>query len=196
MEYPLQAPGVTVYCGSSAGNSPVYKECAASVGAEIARSGHHLIYGGGRMGLMHAVADACRRAGGHTVALIPGFMVERGWNDPDTTYTVVTADMHERKRNMAAHACGVIALPGGIGTFEELTEIITWRQLGLYAGNIVIMNLGGYYDPLLAQLDAAVSAGFMPADHRRLWDVTSSPEEAVRLATRPSDQPLSLRPKF
>ena len=187
--------GITIYCGSSEGRDPRFAEAAAIVGTEIARRGLTLIYGGGHMGLMGVAGRACREAGGSTRAIIPGFMVERGWNDPASTETVVTADMHERKSLMAAQALGCIAMPGGVGTFEELSEIITWRQLGLFSGNIVILNVARYYDPLLNQIDAAIENGFLPADHRQLFAVTENPAVAVALASAaPGD--LHLHKKF
>lgn len=187
--------GITIYCGSSKGNDPRFAEAARIVGQQIAARGLTLVYGGGSMGLMGEAGRACRQAGGSTCAIIPGFMVERGWNDPQSTSTIVTADMHERKSSMAAAARGVIALPGGVGTFEELTEIITWRQLGLYHGNIVVLNIVGYYDNLIAQVDAAINAGFLPADHRRLFSVTADPSEAVALAAALPEN-LHLHRKF
>lgn len=187
--------GITIYCGSSAGSDPSFIKAAEDVGRAIAQRGLPLIYGGGFMGMMGAASRAARTAGGATVAVIPQFMVERGWNDPDTTETVVTPDMHSRKELLAGHAIGAIALPGGIGTFEELTELITWRQLGLYHGNIVILNTNGYYDHLLAMLDHAMQAGFMPSDHKALWFVTDDPVAAVAAAAaEPSE--LHLRAKF
>lgn len=187
--------GITIYCGSGTGSNPVYADSAHAVGSAIAASGHMLIYGGGRMGMMYAAASACRNAGGETLSVIPDFMVQRGWDDTESTFTIVTPDMHTRKQTFAGRSVGAIALPGGIGTFEELTELITWRQLGLYDGNIVILNIAGYYDALLAQLDKAVEAGFMPADHCRLWDVTDDPVRAVELASRPVST-LTLNRKF
>ena len=177
------AKGITIYCGSCAGRDPRFAEAAAEVGRETARRGLTLIYGGGSTGLMGAAGRAAREAGGRTRAVIPQFMVDRGWNDAESTETVVTPDMHSRKARMAAMATGVVAMPGGVGTFEELAEIITWRQLGLYDGNIVILNVAHYYDALLAQIDSAVEAGFLPADHRRLFAVTENAVVAVALAS-------------
>lgn len=181
--------GITVYCGSCPGANPRFAEAAAVIGSETARLGLPLVYGGGKMGLMGVAGRACREAGGCTRAVIPQFMVERGWNDPDATETVVTPDMHTRKKLMADSARGVIALPGGVGTFEELSEIITWRQLGLYSGNIVILNVSHYYDPLLAQIDRAVDEGFLPASHRSLFAVTENAAVAVALAAAEPSMP-------
>lgn len=190
-----QPEGITIYCGSAPGHDPAFIEAARAIGRAIARSGHPLVYGGGHMGLMGAASEACRADGGTTIAVIPRFMVERGWNDPQSTRTIVTDDMHSRKSTMARMAIGAIAMPGGIGTFEELTELITWRQLGLYHGNIVILNTGGYYDPLLGMLAGAIKAGFMPSDHASLWHVATTASEAVAAAMAPMTT-LNLHRKF
>ena len=176
--------GITVYCGSSAGRNPSYSEAASIVGTEIARRDVPLYYGGGHMGLMGVAGRAVRAAGGVSVAVIPGFMVERGWNDPDASRTVITESMHERKQIIAAQAIGAIALPGGVGTFEELCEIITWRQLGLFEGNIVVLNIDGYYDSWHTQFVKAVEEGFFPSSHLGLFSITSDPAEAVSMALR------------
>lgn len=187
--------GITVYCGSSEGNASVFAEAAAEVGREIARAGLSLYYGGGHMGLMGAVGTAVRSVGGTTVAVIPRFMVERGWNDKNSTRTVITDSMHQRKEFMAAHARGVIALPGGVGTFEELCEIITWRQLGLFKGNIVVLNINGYYEPWREQFVRAVAEGFYPASHLKLFSLVSDPAEAVAIAAA-EDAEDDIKPKF
>lgn len=187
--------GIAVYCGSSGGNNPLYAVAAESVGNELARRGLPLVYGGGHMGLMGAVGRAVRTAGGVSVAVIPQFMVDRGWNDPDSTETIVTPSMHARKETMASLAQGVIALPGGIGTWEELSEIITWRQLGLYYGNIVVLNLLGYYDGFMRQFERAVAEGFFPSSHLELFSFVDNAVEAVeRAAAKLSDS--SIPPKF
>ena len=191
----LPQKGITVYCGSSAGNNPAYARAAEVVGAEIGRRGLPLIYGGGHMGLMGAVGRSVREAGGTTVAVIPRFMVERGWNDASASETVVTESMHERKKLMAECARGIIALPGGVGTFEELCEIITWRQLGLFTGNIVVLNVEGYYDAWRRQFEKAVEEGFFPASHLDLFHITSSPVEAVELASA-AESLHTVDPKF
>lgn len=190
-----QKNGITIYCGSSEGNDPAFASAAEAVGTEIARKGLFLVYGGGKMGLMGVAGRACRNAGGRTVAIIPRFMVERGWNDPESSETLVTDGMHSRKEAMAKAARGIIAMPGGVGTFEELSEIITWRQLGLFSGNIVILNINGYYNGFLSQIDHAVECGFLPPDHRRLFAVALTGQEAVELAAQPSAT-LNLGRKF
>ncbi len=175
---------ITVYCASSTSIDKIYFDAARSLGQEIARRGITLIDGGGSMGLMGAVNDAVIEAGGKAIGVIPSFMVERGWHHKGLTKLEVTDGMHSRKEKMASLADGVIALPGGIGTFEELLEIITWRQLGLFKGNVVIYNIDGYYDNLLAMLDTAVERNFMKADHKTIWTVTTDAQEAVEAAIR------------
>lgn len=191
----METKGITVYCASSTAVSDSYFEAARRLGTLIARSGLPLITGAGNMGLMGAVNDAAISAGGVTIGVIPRFMVERGWHHTGLSQLIVTDGMHSRKETMASLARGVIALPGGIGTFEELMEIITWRQLGLYDGNIVIYNVDGYYDNLLAMLDTAMERGFMKADHSRLWTVANDAAEALAKASAEPDR-LSLTPKF
>ena len=175
-------PGITVYCASSVTVAKVYFEAAESLGKEIVRRGLPLITGAGSMGLMGAVNDAAIKAGGITIGVIPQFMVDRGWHHKGLSRLEITDGMHSRKELMAELSRAAIALPGGIGTFEELLEIITWRQLGLYHGNIVILNVNGYYDDLLKMLDTAIGQKFMKPDHKMLWSVAQSPEEAIEMA--------------
>lgn len=186
--------GITVYCASSTDLAPEYFAAARLLGEEIARTGLPLVTGAGNMGLMGAVNSAAIGAGGFTIGVIPEFMVERGWQHTGLDELIVTPDMHDRKSTMASLARGVIALPGGIGTFEELCEIITWRQLGLFAGNVVILNVNDYYKPLLDMFTAAVGQGFMRPDHVRLYSVATAPREAVEMALAIPD--VTFSPKF
>lgn len=173
---------ITVYSASSGAVAAPYIEAARELGTLIARHGHTLVNGAGRMGLMGAVADACMAAGGEAVGVIPQFMIEQGWHHRGMTRLEVTPDMHARKERMAALSDACIALPGGVGTLEELLEIITWKQLGLYLKPIVVVNVGGYYDPLLAQLQRAADERFMRPAHLDIWRVAATPAEALRLA--------------
>ncbi|MCH5347204.1 MAG: TIGR00730 family Rossman fold protein [Muribaculaceae bacterium] len=173
---------VTVYGASSPAVDDVYKQAAREVGSLLAAHGVGLVCGAGRVGLMGAAIDGALAAGGHATGVIPRFMVEKGWNHPELTEMIVTEDMHRRKETMLRMARGVIALPGGVGTLEELLEAITWRQLGLYHGNIVILNTAGYYNPLIEMLERTIERGFMRGDHSALWQVASTPAEAVDLA--------------
>lgn len=186
---------VTVYCGSSSQLSEIYLNAATALGKEIANAGATLITGAGKTGMMGAVADAALNNGGDVHGIIPQFMVDRGWQHNGLTELEITPDMHSRKSRMAALATGCIALPGGVGTFEELTEIITWKQLGLFKGNVVIYNVDGYYDALLAMFDTAVKAKFIPADHTKLYSVATDAAEACRLALLPTSD-ITLSPKF
>lgn len=173
---------ITVY-GASSGQLPqIYIDAAAALGKHMAERGHTLVNGAGRTGLMGAAADACLAAGGRAVGVIPTFMVEQGWQHTSMTELVVTPDMHRRKERMAEMSDACVALPGGVGTLEELLEIITWKQLGLYLKPIVILNTGGYYDALLSQLDRAAAERFMRGEHKAIWSVADTPEEALRLA--------------
>lgn len=172
--------GITVYCASSERIAPVYFEAARSLGRAIAAAGVPLIDGAGRIGLMGAVNDACLAAGGRAIGVIPAFMVEHGLQHDGLTELHVVATMHERKAMMASMARGVIALPGGTGTLEELTEIMTWQKLGLFDGRVALLNVDGYYDPLLAMFDRAVQRGFLDDSFRDSFMATGSVAEALR----------------
>lgn len=186
---------ITVYSGSASDCTPVFIEAAAALGREIAAHRVRLITGAGHTGLMGAVVDACLAAGGNATGIIPQFMVDRGWHHTGMTELIITEDMHRRKELMAAKADAVIALPGGIGTFEELLEIITWRQLGLFGGNIIIFNVADYYSPLLFMIRSAIEAGFMKDDHSRLFKVVDSAAKAVEAALAESSE-TTFSPKF
>lgn len=176
---------VTVYGASSPLVARRYKEAAYALGQALAEAGMDLVSGGGREGLMAAAIKGALDAGGRTVGVLPDFMVERGWNHPGLTEMITVPSMHERKRTMASLSRAAVALPGGCGTFEELLEIITWRQLGLYQGHVVILNVDGYYDPLIGMLDRSIAEHFMNDDHRRLWYVTDSVADAVARILKP-----------
>lgn len=125
------------------------------------------------------LADSVLENGGEVLGVIPRFMIDEGWCHKGLTETIVTADMHERKERMAQEADAVIALPGGCGTMEELFEIITWKQLGLFLNPIVILNIDGYYNPLIEMLHNAIGENFMRQEHARMWQVAQTPQEAV-----------------
>lgn len=172
---------VCVYSASSTKIAPAYFEAARELGALLGQKHIRLINGAGNMGLMAAVADAVLQAGGEVTGVIPRFMVEQGWHHTGLTRLIEVESMHERKKLMADRSDAVIALPGGCGTLEELLEIITWKQLGLYLNPIVILNIGGYFDPLLAMLRKAVEENFMRMQHGTIWHVAQTPQEAVEL---------------
>lgn len=172
---------VCVYSASSTKVDGIYFEAARDLGRLLALHGIRLINGAGNLGLMRACADACLEGGGKVTGVIPRFMVEQGWQHPGLTELIETEDMHVRKQTMARLSDGVIALPGGCGTMEELLEIITWKQLGLYLHPIVILNTGGYYQPLLDMLSHAVEERFMRPVHLDIWSVATTPSEALEL---------------
>ena len=172
---------VCVYCASSTQIDEKYFRAAEELGTLIAQRGLRLITGAGKLGLMNSVQDASLAAGGEAVGVIPTFMVREGWHHEGLTQLIETASMHERKQTMADLSDGVIALPGGCGTMEELLEIITWKQLGLYVNPIIILNVDGFYDHLLAQLSKAVEDNFMRSIHADIWRVATTPEEAIEL---------------
>ncbi len=177
-----QKQAICVYCASSSNINQAYIDAAFSLGKLIVSAGKQVVCGAGRTGLMGALIDGAIAQNGQAIGVIPQFMVEKGWHHAQLTKMEVTDNMHERKKRMAELSSAVIALPGGCGTLEELLEIITWRQLGLYSGNIVILNISGYYNPLIQMLEQAANQGFMKADHTHLWQVATTPEEAVKLA--------------
>lgn len=172
---------VCVYSASSTKIDPVYFDTAYELGTLLGQQHIRLINGAGNMGLMSAVSDAVLAAGGEVTGVIPRFMVGQGWHHTGLTRLVEVESMHERKKMMADLSDAVIALPGGCGTLEELLEIITWKQLGLYLNPVVILNVKGYFDPLLAMLQRAVEENFMRTQHGSIWHVAKTVREAVEL---------------
>lgn len=159
---------ICVFCGASAGGDPAYARSAAAVGTGLAARGIGVVYGGGRVGLMGALADAALAAGGDVIGVIPQGLVDRELAHPGLTESHVVDTLHERKATMASLADAFIALPGGLGTLEELAEVTSWAQLDLHAKPIGLLDDGRYWSSLLAWLDAAVAAGFVAPVHRGL----------------------------
>ncbi|MGN0258023.1 MAG: TIGR00730 family Rossman fold protein [Bacteroides sp.] len=172
---------VCVYSASSTKIDETYFEAARTLGKLLAEKGISLVNGAGNMGLMAAVTDAVMQHGGEAIGVIPRFMVEQGWHHQGMSQLKVVADMHERKQTMARLSDAVIALPGGCGTLEELLEVITWKQLGLYLNPIIVLNTKGYFTPLLEMLQRAVDENFMRIQHACIWRVAQTPEEAVEM---------------
>lgn len=172
---------VAVYAASSSQVSSEYIDAAAELGRTLAAEGIEIVYGAGKVGLMGALADAALDAGGKVTGVIPQFMVDNGWCREKLTNLIVTPDMHTRKEKIVSLADATIALPGGVGTLEELMEIITWKQLGLYANPIVILNTWGYFNPLKEMLERAVEEKFMREIHRNLWSIADTPRQAADL---------------
>jgi uncharacterized protein (TIGR00730 family) len=175
---------VAVFCGSRYGNGPAYREASAALGDGIARAGIRLVYGGGQVGLMGVVADAVIAAGGEVLGIIPAFLQRREVAHQGPIAMVVTDTMHDRKRQMFEAADAFVAMPGGLGTFDETIEITTWRQLGLHDKPIFICNIDGWADAYLAMLDDTVARGFAGTDTARLYQVVPDvPTLMDRLAT-------------
>ena len=159
---------ICVYCGSRPGTEPAFAEAAREVGLWIAQNKGQLVYGGGHNGLMGMMADACLQAGGRVVGVIPKALVEKEWAHSGCSELHVVENMHERKRLMAERADAFLAMPGGIGTFEEFFEVWTWRQLGYHDKPVGLLNIQVYYDNLLAFLSTSVQQGFMNAEQMQL----------------------------
>ena len=176
-----QINSVCVYSASSTKIDEVYFNAARQLGQLLAKRRIRLINGAGSIGLMRSVADAVLENGGEVTGVIPKFMVEQGWHHTGLSKLVEVESMHERKQLMADLSDAVIALPGGCGTLEELLEIITWKQLGLYLNPIVILNTNGFFYPLLDMLTRAIDENFMRRQHGEIWHVATTPEEAVEL---------------
>ena len=172
---------VCVYSASSTQIDPIYFQAADTLGRLLAQKGINLINGAGCLGLMSRISDAALATGGTVTGIIPRFMVEQNWHHKGLTHLIETETMHERKRMMADLSDGIIALPGGCGTMEELLEIITWKQLGLYLKPIVILNTNGFYNPLLEMLERAIDQHFMRRQHGTIWRVAQTPDEALQL---------------
>ncbi|MDX2241077.1 MAG: TIGR00730 family Rossman fold protein [Leptolyngbyaceae cyanobacterium bins.302] len=166
---------ICVFCGSSLGARPEYQKAAELLGKTLAERGLQLIYGGGNVGLMGVVADATLAAGGEVIGVIPEFLVKKEVSHSNLTQLHIVTSMHDRKALMAELADGFVALPGGFGTFEEFCEILTWAQLGLHQKPQGLLNVEGYYDPLLNLFDRAVEEKFLRADLRAIVLEASDP---------------------
>ncbi|MFN8358201.1 MAG: TIGR00730 family Rossman fold protein [Spirosomataceae bacterium] len=160
---------ICVFCGSSSGHDPVYRSTAEALGTYLGTNGHRLIYGGGNVGLMGTVADATLASGGEVIGVIPDFL--RKWEVAHDSLTdlLVTDTMHERKMLMAEQTDAVVTLPGGFGTLDELFEMLTWKQLRLHQKPIGLLNVKGYYNPLLQMIDQMVSEGFLKEENQALF---------------------------
>ncbi len=184
------ARAIAVFCGSSSGSAPTYRAAAEALGREIGAAACGLVYGGGHVGLMGAVADATLGAGGTVTGVITEQLLALEVAHEGLTKLEVVADMHVRKARMAELADGVIVLPGGFGTYEEMFEILTWNQLGIVSMPVVLLDVAvdgrGFYEPLAELVDGAVSAGFMKPDHGALLVRATDPVEAVRIASQPA----------
>jgi uncharacterized protein (TIGR00730 family) len=185
---------LAVYCGSRFGNSPAFAACARTIGLLIGEAGDTLVYGGGRVGLMGTVADATLAAGGRVVGVIPQALMDREVGHAGLTEQHVVETMHERKQLMATRADAFIALPGGIGTLEELNEVWSWQQLGYHDKPVALLNVEGYYDALLAFMAVSHQRGFVSSAQHEALIVDDQParllarvRDLASRATRPDD---------
>jgi TIGR00730 family protein len=172
---------ITVYAASSSQIDTVYNDTANRLGRLLAEHRITCVNGAGWKGLMGVLSESVLENGGQVCGVIPRFMVEEGWGNNSLTEMVVTETMHERKETMARMSDACIALPGGVGTMEELLEIITWKQLGLYSHPIVILNVNNYYRDLLAMFEKAAVEHFIHHKHTSIWEVAETPEEALAI---------------
>lgn len=184
---------VCVYCASSRRCHERFFQAADTLGRGLARRGVHVIYGGGAVGLMGALADGVLAETGEITGIIPDFMKELEWQHQRVRQMEVVADMHTRKSRMIEEADAFIALPGGCGTFEELLEAITWKRLGLHTAPIIIANLADFYSPLLQQLEDCVAGGFMDERHLGMWTAAESIDEVLALIDDPPIWDLDAR---
>ncbi|MBT9523107.1 MAG: TIGR00730 family Rossman fold protein [Dechloromonas sp.] len=187
---------ICVFCGSNAGHNPVYRAEAEKLGRLLAARGIELVYGAGNIGLMGAVADACLEAGGTVFGVIPEALMGkevagRAVDHRTLTRIEVVDSMHTRKARMAELSDGFIALPGGFGTFEEFCEILTWGQLGFHAKPMGLLNVNGFYDPLLAMFDKAVAEGFLRAQNRAMALADTDIEKLLATMTAYRPEPVS-----
>ena len=172
---------ICVFCGSSAGNSPAYRHASLALADLLAQSQRSLVYGGADIGLMGAVADRVLEQGGRVIGVIPQSLVDVEVAHEGLSELHITDGMHSRKAKMAEQSDAFIAMPGGLGTLEELFEVLTWGQLGYHNKPIGLLNVEGYYDALLEFLDVAATRGFMRQAHRDLLQVASQPEQLLNL---------------
>lgn len=170
---------VCVYCASSTESDAEHRDAARHLGLHLAGAGVEIVYGGGGKGSMGALADGALAAGGRVVGIIPRFMQDLEWSHRGLHELHVVEDMHARKQRMVEDADGVVALPGGCGTLEELLEAITWKRLGLFFGPIVLVNVRHFYDPLVELLQRAIDERFMDPRHARMWHVVAEPGEVM-----------------
>ncbi|MCL1943066.1 MAG: TIGR00730 family Rossman fold protein [Candidatus Azobacteroides sp.] len=170
---------VCVYCASSPGIDQTYFDAATKLGILLAQNNLMCVCGAGNQGLMREVSDAVLQSGGKVTGIIPRFMYEEGWHHKNLTTLSITDTIHERKKQMAELSDAIVALPGGCGTMEELLEIITWKQLGIFTGPIVILNTNNYYTPLIDMLKKAIIESFMRKEHEQIWSVTDTPEKTI-----------------
>ncbi len=182
---------ICVFTGSSPGADPAYREAATEFGRELVLRGYGLVFGGGKVGLMGAVADSVISAGGHAIGVIPRALMAKEVAHEGLQELEIVSSMHERKQRMAELADAFVALPGGMGTLEELSEVVTWAQLGIHSKPCGLLNVEGYFDSLLAFLDHASDQRFLRREHRGIVQVAASPKALLDLLE--TCQPVHVR---
>jgi uncharacterized protein (TIGR00730 family) len=175
---------VCVFASSSSRIDNEYASVASTLGKLLARANMDVVYGGGGIGLMGKLADAVIENGGKITGVIPSFMIDEGWDHASVSEMITTSDMGERKKQMFAMADAVVALPGGVGTLEELTEAMTLKQLGLYKGPIIILNTLGFYKSLIEFLEHMVSGNFLRYEHKGMWEIADTADEVMDLLSK------------
>ena len=170
---------ICVFASSSSRINSEYAAAASNLGLLLARAKMDVVYGGGGIGLMGKLADAVIENGGKITGVIPSFMKDEGWDHASVKDMILTSDMGERKKKMFALSNGIVALPGGVGTLEELTEAITLKQLGLYKGPIIILNTLNFYKSFIDFLEHMISGHFLRYEHKGMWEIASTPEEVM-----------------
>lgn len=186
---------ICIFASSSSKINIEYAKAASVLGSRLAESGFDIVFGGGGIGLMGVMADAVISAGGRITGVIPSFMKEEGWGHHGINEMIVTTDMGERKKKMFELSDAVVALPGGVGTLEELTEAITLKQLGLYKGPIIILNTLDFYRSLIEFLDHMVTGNFLRNEHKEMWVVADTPERVLHYLSEDNnwnDNPRSI----
>lgn len=180
-----------VFCGSASGSRPAYAQVATELGQLMAERKIQLVYGGGKVGMMGALADAVLAAGGEVIGVIPGALVERELAHHGVTDLIIVDSMHQRKAKMSDLSDGFLALPGGYGTLEELFEVITWAQLGFHHKPCGLLNIDGFFDPLLTMLDQAADQQFMSPENRSLLLTANDPADALQqlIEAHPHENP-------
>lgn len=172
---------VCIFASSSSRINSKYADSASELGVLLARAGTEVVFGGGGIGLMGILADSVIRNNGIITGVIPSFMKDQGWDHSNVNDMIVTSDMGERKKQMFAMADAIVALPGGVGTLEELTEAITLKQLGLFRGPVIILNTMNYYNSLIDFFEHMISENFLRHEHKAIWEIAATPAEVIVL---------------
>ncbi|MFC1564117.1 TIGR00730 family Rossman fold protein [candidate division KSB1 bacterium] len=178
---------VCVYCASSPKCDRSYFDAAEQLGKKLADSNKQIIYGGGKIGLMGALADSALANKGRVTGIIPEFMIEKEWLHEEITEVIVTENMHQRTYRMMTETDAFAVLPGGCGTFHEMLEAITWKRLGLHTKPVIILNMNGYFSPIIEQLEKSIEERFMRDIHGKMWAVAESVDEIMSILDDPPE---------